>query len=111
MSNSMLGSLAGRRQGVGSTLRGCAYARQLADPLTSAREKLKSSRELLEKCSKEVGVMNSMGTGLGTHYSCTLLSAQASVYAQCVSSKANLKQYDCQEEFEALKQCMQRFQV
>ena len=66
MSNSMLGSLAGRRQGVGSALRGCAYARQLADPLTSAREKLKSNRELLEKCSKEVGLMNSMGTGLGT---------------------------------------------
>ena len=56
MSNSMLGSLAGRRQGLGSTVRRCAYARQLLDPLTSAREKLRSSRELLQKCSQEVGL-------------------------------------------------------
>lgn len=54
MSSSVLASFPGRRQGVGSALRGCAYAKKLADPLTSARERLKSNRELLEKCSTEV---------------------------------------------------------
>lgn len=36
-------------------------------------------------------------------------NTQASAYAACVSDKKDIKQNDCMKEFQALKECMEKW--
>lgn len=76
------------------------------DSLNSAKERLKARRNAMEKCHEEVICTSCHHCAVTTppHP----VPPQASLYGRCVSLKANLKQNDCQTEFNALLACMKR---